>query len=173
MMLLLQLSFGLDHVTVFGRDTRSMPRTTVLAVKPALGQWYLWVNSRSQRCPSPSIGSAYVEKRELYDYSNGCHACWLVAILIRKMRSISIQRIEGEWFYTYMNQEMLEAFIFKAEERFATISLVERGIRSGEGLSVATVRKLAKAFEITVDALINQETSESQREPAGRALVTT
>ena len=29
-----------------------------------------------------------------------------------------------------MNQEMLEAFIFKAEERFATISLVERGIRN-------------------------------------------
>jgi transcriptional regulator with XRE-family HTH domain len=48
----------------------------------------------------------------------------------------------------------------------ATISLVERGLRSGEGLSVATVRKLAKAFGISVDALIAQELEESEREPA-------
>ena len=44
----------------------------------------------------------------------------------------------------------------------ATISLVERGLRSGEGLSVATVRKLAKAFKITVEALISQETVDSE-----------
>ena len=48
----------------------------------------------------------------------------------------------------------------------ATISLVERGLRSGEGLSIATARKLAKAFAITVDMLINPETEESECEPA-------
>jgi transcriptional regulator with XRE-family HTH domain len=44
----------------------------------------------------------------------------------------------------------------------ATISLVERGLRSGEGLSVATVRKLAQAFEISVQDLIGDHTEEPQ-----------
>jgi transcriptional regulator with XRE-family HTH domain len=53
----------------------------------------------------------------------------------------------------------------------ATISLVERGKRSGEGLSLETIRRLASAFEITVDALISQELEDSEYEPAAMALV--
>ena len=84
------------------------------------------------------------------------------AVIGKRLRCLRYKR---NWTKAKLSEE--------AGVPIATISLVERGIRSGEGLSVATVRKLAKAFEITVDALINQETSESQREPAGRALVTT
>jgi transcriptional regulator with XRE-family HTH domain len=35
-----------------------------------------------------------------------------------------------------------------------TISLVERGLRSGEGLSLATIRRLAQALGISVEDLI-------------------
>ena len=50
----------------------------------------------------------------------------------------------------------------------ATISLVERGKRSGEGLSVGTVRKLAKAFDIKEQELIGKD-AESEGGPAGVA----
>jgi transcriptional regulator with XRE-family HTH domain len=43
-----------------------------------------------------------------------------------------------------------------------TISLVERGLRSGEGLTVATARKLATAFGMTVEALISEERQEGE-----------
>jgi transcriptional regulator with XRE-family HTH domain len=50
-----------------------------------------------------------------------------------------------------------------------TISLVERGIRSGEGLSLDTIRRLASAFNITVDALISQELEDGEPKPAAVA----
>jgi transcriptional regulator with XRE-family HTH domain len=53
----------------------------------------------------------------------------------------------------------------------ATISLVERGLRSGEGLSIATARKLAKAFGISVEELIREDIESPSEaavtEPAG------
>jgi transcriptional regulator with XRE-family HTH domain len=57
-----------------------------------------------------------------------------------------------------------------ADVPLATISLVERGLRSGEGLSVATIRRLASAFGITVEALIRQEDEDS---PVLTAVTTT
>jgi len=51
----------------------------------------------------------------------------------------------------------------------ATISMVERGLRKGDGLSLATVRRLARAFEMSVDELIGPE-DEQQAQPTAVAL---
>lgn len=55
-----------------------------------------------------------------------------------------------------------------------TISQVERGKREGENLTLATVRRLAKGFGITVQELIDgteEVTKESEQLPRESALV--
>jgi transcriptional regulator with XRE-family HTH domain len=54
----------------------------------------------------------------------------------------------------------------EAKVPLATISLVERGLRSGEGLSIATIRKLAQAFGVSVEELIRQDVEDIEWLPA-------
>ena len=49
----------------------------------------------------------------------------------------------------------------------STLSYLERGIRDGEGLSVATIKRLARALGVSVDYLIGMYEDDDE-EPAYR-----
>jgi transcriptional regulator with XRE-family HTH domain len=56
----------------------------------------------------------------------------------------------------------------------STISMLEAGVRDGEGLSVKTAKKLARALGVTLDQLSGMyQDEESEDEPAALELVST
>ena len=60
----------------------------------------------------------------------------------------------------------------KAGVPVSTISMLEGGIRKGEGLSVETARKIARALGVSVDHLVGMyEDPDSELEPAELATV--
>jgi transcriptional regulator with XRE-family HTH domain len=60
----------------------------------------------------------------------------------------------------------------EAQVPLSTISMLEGGVRRGEGLSVETARKIARALGVTLDYLCGMyEDEESQDWPAAVALV--
>jgi transcriptional regulator with XRE-family HTH domain len=69
-------------------------------------------------------------------------------------------RFDRDWTKLKLSEE--------ADVPLATISLVERGKRRGDGLSVKTVRRLAQAFGITVDELIGDEEPAREARAPGR-----
>jgi transcriptional regulator with XRE-family HTH domain len=54
----------------------------------------------------------------------------------------------------------------RAKIPVSTISMLEAGIRSGEGLSVGTARKLARALSVTMDFLCGVYDDDVEQLPA-------
>ena len=59
-----------------------------------------------------------------------------------------------------------------AQIPLSTLNMIERGVRKGEGLSVGTAKKIAKALGVTLDYLVGMyDEDESDLLPAGVAMV--
>jgi len=67
-------------------------------------------------------------------------------------------RYTRDWTKIKLSQE--------AAVPISTISLVERGKRPGEALSLGTVQKLARAFDMTVDEFIGTKDEGETAAPA-------